>query len=186
MDIALAVDTSAGDADLPAIKAFTKDLVASIADSENAVHFGLLSYAETSKTISNFRDYVSQQQLNTMIDGITATAGREARVDEALAGIEKDLFSLEGGMRQGHPRYTIFISSGGNSASSAKLDVASKNLQKLKVQMVSVATSSAVDDSFAGELNTADNFKFKAPSVADLRGIVPNIRKELCKGNLFT
>lgn len=184
MDIALAVDTTVGAADLPAIKTFTKDLVASIADSENTIHFSILTYADTSKTLGNFREYSSQQKLSKMIDSISASPGKDARVDIAVAGIEKDLFSLEGGMRQGHPRYAIFISSGGNSAASAKLSDASKGLKKLKVNMVSVATSGGVDDTFADDLAAPKNLRFKAPSAAALPGIVQNIRKELCKGRI--
>ena len=178
MDIALAVDTT-DTANLPAVKDFTKKLVTAIADSENAIHFSLLGYGATPATAASFRDLLSKQQMYGQIDGLTGGSG-EPRIDLALAAIRKDHFSLEGGMRQGHPRYAIFISSGGNSASSGPLDEGIKNLRELDVKIAAVGASGGVDAAFLNQIATEDTLVFKANTPAELPGLVLTMKNQLC------
>jgi len=182
MDITLAVDTT-DTANLPAVKDFTKKLVTAIADSENAIHFSLMGYGATPTTATNFRDFLSQQQLHGLIDGLSGGGG-EPRVDLALATLRKDHFSLEGGMRQGHPRYVVLISSGGNSASSGPLDEGIQNLRELDVKIAAVGASGGVNGAFLDQIAT-DKLVFKANAPAELPGLVQTMKNQLCNSKLL-
>lgn len=179
MEIALAIDTS-DSANLPAIKEFAKKLVTAVADTENAIHFSVMGYADTPTTMSTLGEYLSKQQTHGMIDAMSVGAG-EPRVDLALAELRKAHFSLEGGVRQGHPRFALFITSKGNSPSSGDLAAPTQALSDVNVNIAAVGTNGAVG-SFVDSLVSKSEFAYKANSPAELQGLITGMKLSLCPG----
>ncbi|XP_048583307.1 uncharacterized protein LOC5512020 isoform X1 [Nematostella vectensis] len=175
MDIAFAIDTTG---DVAETQKFVKQLVNNMADSENSIHFGILTYGEKANTVTNFRDFQSEAKIKELVDGIASTPGGR-RTDVALRQVKTDLFSLEGGMRQGHPKYAIVVTSGATAAGSEDLAKASKDLRELGVKVVVVAANSGADDSDFAKLASDPELVFK-PDGGQLSDLAVSMTKKLC------
>ena len=184
MDIGIVIDSSEAvtDSEFQDIKTFAKRLVYEIADAENNIHFGLMTYAGQPKTIVDFRQLLSQRELNSEIDKLTRETDPQRRIDLALRGAKKDLFSLEGGIRQGHPRHLIFLTSGESSSGSEPIDVAAKDLDTLDVTRVAVGINRNVNVNHLRGLASENRFVFTANQASALVSKLGDMRRKLCGG----
>jgi len=94
MDVAFAIDSSAAlsDSDFQRVKVFAKNLVHNFADSENAVHFGLVQYAGTAQSVVDFNKFISDPKIKPVIDGLSKSNDNARRVDLALETVKRDVF----------------------------------------------------------------------------------------------
>lgn len=110
--------------DLNNVKKFIKNLIRPYANSENDIHFGLMTYAGTTRKITEgFRRFRSENDLQKMIDGLAITRDPERKVDMAMQSASSEFFSMEGGTRHGHPRFLVFLTTSGTSLESANFKV---------------------------------------------------------------
>lgn len=186
MDIGIAFDTSSSisNSDFQHMKKFAKQLVYEIADAENNIHFGLMTFASQAKTQSNFRRILSQSQMNNEIDKIAKGKGSERRIDRCLRAAKKDLFSLEGGVRQGQPRRLIILTSGKSSPDSEAIEVAAKDLDDLRVARVAVGIKNDVDINYLRGLASENRFAYRARQPSDLLSNLNDMRQTLCEGTV--
>ncbi|EDO40322.1 predicted protein [Nematostella vectensis] len=183
MDVALAVDTSDGmsDADLAKTKSLVTTLVNQFSDSENSIRFGITTYGQEARTLANFKQNFDEAKLRTAIKGIQKTGVQARRHDLAAMAVKNDLFSLEGGMRQGHPRFVIFFSAGANTGTADDLKKASKPLTDLGVNMIAIGVNSNADQASLAELASENRFIFSANSPAELDALWPSIEAQMCQ-----
>lgn len=90
--------------------------------------------------------------------------------------------SLEGGIRQGHPRYVIFITGGDTDAASTSLAKASAALRGLNVNILAVGINSGVSNAFLGSLASNPKYVYSAASSDALTDVRLKIEKEICHG----
>lgn len=184
MDVAIAIDTSSDvtDEDFAQVKSFANHVIHSLADSENSIRFGLMEYNEKATKITNFRPYTEETKLKSMINGLKKSSNPNKNVGVALTSLKDELFSLEGGMRQGHPRYAIVITSGKSSEEPEVLTKASESLRQLGVNIIPVGINKDVDKSFLDSLKTSGSASLR-PS-AELKSLWPKLQMEMCSGKL--
>ncbi|EDO40326.1 predicted protein [Nematostella vectensis] len=182
MDVALVIDSSAAvsDEDFEKVKKFAIRIVHGIADAENSIHFGLVQYGEKATTIVDFNKIMPNSALRETIKALTKNNDPTRRVDLTLETVKKDLFSLEGGMRQGHPRFVVFITAGGTDAASKDLAVASKPLRDLGVNIIALGINSGVDKAFLNSLATKSSLAFSASSADQLGVQREAVEKAMC------
>lgn len=89
-------------------------------------------------------------------------------------------------MRQGHPRYVIFITGGDTDPSSASLAKASEELRGLGVEIIAIGINSGVSKGFLNNLATNPRFIYSLGGVDELTTIRPAIENEICKGKVTT
>jgi hypothetical protein len=182
MDVAIAMDVTSGitDEDFNNQKSIATRIINSFSDAENSIHYGLLKYAETAQVISDFNRKASYNQLKEAVKGLKKSGEGERRIDVALQTISQGIFSLEGGMRQGHPRNVIFFTSGTSSAASEDLGKASKDLRALGVNIIAVGLKNA-NPGFLKSLATEERFAFKAATPEEVQGLWSKIQAQLCE-----
>ena len=183
MDVGILIDSSAGQSpkDFQEVKTFAKSLIHELADSENDIKIGLVQYDSNGRVIRDFNGIQSANELTRDVDGMTRGESPQRRLDLALQAARKDLFSLKGGMRQGHPRQLLVISSGDSPTSESFAD-AVKALDKVKVNRYAIGTNSAVDISFLRSLASENGNVFKANRPEQLKGQVSTIQQRMCQG----
>lgn len=184
MDVALAIDSSSdiSDADFNQVKSFTAHLIHSLANAENAIRFGLMQYSQQAKTLVSFLRITTETTLKSIVEKMQKLPENSRRVDIALATMSTEIFSLAGGMRQGHPRYAVFITSGTTSADSEDLTKASGELRKLGVNVVAIGVNSGVDGRFLDALSTEQKFSFPLRSSTELQTLWPRLARQMCNG----
>lgn len=182
MDVAIAIDTASDvtEEDFKQVKLFTTSLIHSLSDAENAIRFGIIQYGEQAKTLTNFHQLTTEANLKSMLDNMEKSSGINRRVDVALKTMKSQLFSLEGGMRQGHPRYAIFITSGATSSESEDLTKASGELRKLGVNVIAVGINNGVDTGFLVQLATEKKFVFSFKSSSELQTLWTKLEGQMC------
>lgn len=186
MDVAIAIDSSSdtSDADFSQVKSFTSHLIHSLANAENAIRFSLIQYSQQAKTLVRFLRYTTETTLKSIVEKMQKFPDRSRRVDIALSTMGKEVFSLAGGMRQGHPRYAVFITSGATSANSEDLTKASGDLRKLGVNIVAIGVTSNVQRGFLDTLSTQGKFSFPLGSSTELQTLWPRLARQMCNGRL--
>lgn len=186
MDVGIAIDNSKGvsNSDFQEVKNFAKQLVYEIADAENNIHFGLMTFSSQPKTQVNFRRILSQSQMNTAIDKLVLGRDNQRRIDRVLRGAKKDLFSLEGGVRQGHPRRLIILTSDESSPGSEPIEEAAKDLNDLEVTRVAIGINRNVDLNYLRRLASENRFAYRANQASDLISNLDNLRRNLCEGRI--
>ncbi|XP_048583231.1 uncharacterized protein LOC5507629 isoform X2 [Nematostella vectensis] len=182
MDIGIAIDTASdiSDEDLTAVKSFTQNLIHALSDSENAIRFSLMQYGDTPKTLATFRHLYAEKELRGLVKAMKKSSGAERRVDSALEAMTSEVFSLEGGVRQGHPRYALFLTAGSSSPGSADLKTASAGLQKLGVNVIAVGVNSQAGVGFLGELATDSKLVFPLASSTELANLWSRMFTQMC------
>ena len=102
-DIAILVDRSLDvtSMDIQYQYGFAKFLAAKFSLSQEALHLGVISYADTSKLEMAWRDYLSVAAFNSAVDKLSLTVGGEARLDKAVGFAVSQLFAADSGMRTG-------------------------------------------------------------------------------------
>lgn len=180
MEVAIAIDTSQGVAggELDAVKKFASSIIRPLAASENSIRISLMTYGETAQTLARFRDRKPERELLGLISGIKASAEPGRDMNVAFSSIRKNLFSLEGGMRQGHPRLVVFITGGLPTAEFAQTAQTVKTLDGMRV--MAIGTNQAVSDGLLQAIST-DKLIFKANAPADLSGIRDQVVKAFCR-----
>lgn len=87
-------------------------------------------------------------------------------------------------MRQGHPRYVVFITGGDTDAGSANLAKASAALRGLNVNIIAVGINSGVSTAFLGSLASDPKFVYSAASPNGLADIRMKLEQQMCHGKL--
>ena len=184
MDVALAIDTSNALSveDFQGIKTFAKQLMNAGANSENNVHFGVLQFSEDAQTMLNFREYKSEHDVWAVLDGLEQTGNAARRVDEALRLALEEVLSLEGGVRQGHPRYLIVFISGNPSSTDEELSKAAEAIKAYNVTVIVINIGARVDSETLLRIASGREFLFGVENAAELRSRAPTLQKSLCHG----
>ena len=186
MDIAIAVDNSDSltTSDFNNIKRFLKQLVRRFPSPET--RFSLLEYGASATVLTDFRKYRDQIQLEILIENMEKRVDSERRVDIALETIKDEIFSLQGAMRQGHPRYLLFVSSNDSTANFSVLEGAGKKLRDLGVNIVAIGTNRDVPEEFMEKLAGDRRFIYKAEEPGELGELVlEDLSREMCSGKRF-
>ena len=185
MDIAIAVDNSDSltTNDFNSTKRFLKQLVRRFPSPE--IRFSLLEYGASATVLTDFRKYRDQIQLENHIDNMEKGVDSERRVDIALETIKDEIFSLQGGMRHGHPRYLLFVSSDDSTANFSVFQGAGKQLRDLGVTIVTIGTNRDVPEEFMQELAGDRRFIYKAGEPSDLGDLVLDLSRKMCSGKRF-
>ena len=183
MDVAIAVDNSDAttSSEFNNVKRFLKQFINQLASSE--VRFSLLEYGNTANVITDFRRFRDQIYLENLIDNIAKRNDSERRVDAALNTTKEDIFSLAGGFRHGHPRYLVFVSSGGPTAEFNVREGAGKKLRDLGVTFVAIGTNRGVPGAFIQKLAGDSRFIYRAGEPSQLGAIVlEDLSRKMCTG----
>lgn len=186
MDIAIAVDNSDSltTSDFDNTKRFLKQLVRRFPSPE--IRFSLLEYGASANVLTDFRKYRDQIQLEILIDNMGKRVDSERRVDIALETIKDEIFSLQGGMRHGHPRYLLFVSSDESTANFSVLEGAGKQLRDLGVTIVAIGTNRDVPEEFMQKLAGDRRFVYKAEEPGKLGDLVlKDLSRKMCSGKPF-
>lgn len=186
MDIAIAVDNSDSltTSDFDNTKRFLKQLVRRFPSPE--IRFSLLEYGASANVLTDFRKYRDQIQLEILIDNMGKRVDSERRVDIALETIKDEIFSLQGGMRHGHPRYLLFVSSDESTANFSVLEGAGKQLRDLGVTIVAIGTNRDVPEEFMQKLADDRRFIYKAEEPGKLGDLVlKDLSRKMCSGKSF-
>lgn len=183
MDVAIAVDNSDSitSSDFNKVKRFLKQFIHQIGSSE--VRFSLLEYGSSASVITDFRKPPDQIYLENIIDNMAKRDDSDRRVDIALETAKEKLFSLEGAMRHGHPRYLVFVSSGGPTAEFNVLEGAAKQLRDQGVTFVAIGTNRDVPGAFMQKLAGDSRFIYRAEEPGELGTLVlSDLSRKLCSG----
>ena len=183
MDVAIAVDNSDAttSSEFNNVKRFLKQFINQLASSE--VRFSLLEYGNTANVITDFRRFRDQIYLENLINNIAKHNDSERRVDAALNTTKEEIFSLAGGIRHGHPRYLVFVSSGGPTAEFKVLEGAGKKLRDLGVTFVAIGTNRGVPGAFIQKLAGDSRFIYRAAEPSQLGAIVlEDLSRKMCTG----
>lgn len=182
MDIAIAVDATSTtpEPEFNGIKSFVTRVIHASADSENNIHYGLLKYGQSPQLLANFRQFESDAKFKKMIADMQKTADTDRRLDFALQGIKNQIFSLQGGMRQGRPRYALVVVSGPNSPESGDLAEASRSLRALGVNIVAIASNGNVDNALLEQVASDPKLVFRATNPDDFNVIWNDIQNIMC------
>jgi len=185
MDVAIAVDNS--DAvtsdEFSDVKRFVKKLIRRISSSENNIHFSLLEYGDNATVLTDFRKYRDQLFLENLLDNMVKRDDSQRRVDVALELTKGKIFSLKGGMRQGYPRFLIFVTSGDSTKDFNALDGAWKERRNLGVTVVAIGTKRNVPEAFLQKLAGDSRFIYKADVANELSGLVlGDLTSKMCAG----
>lgn len=186
MDIAIAVDNSDSltTSDFDNTKRFLKQLVRRFPSPE--IRFSLLEYGASATVLTDFRKYRDQIQLEILIDNMGKRVDSERRVDIALETIKEEIFSLQGGMRHGHPQYLLFVSSDESTANFSVLEGAGKQLRDLGVTIVAIGTNRNVPEEFMQKLAGDRRFIYKAEEPGELGDLVlRDLSRKMCSGKRF-
>ena len=186
MDIAVAVDNSdiITNSDFNNIKRFLKQLVRRFASPD--IRISLLEYGDSATVLADFRKSVDQISLESLIDSIGKSSDSERKVDNALETIKEKIFSLEGGMRPGHPRYLIFVSSGDSTTDFSVQDGPGKQLQDLGVTFVAIGTNRNVPGEFLQKIAGDSRFIYNAEEASELGNLVlGDLSQQMCSGRRF-
>ena len=184
VDIAIAVDNSdsLSTSDFDNIKRFLKQLVRAFPSPE--IRFSLLEYGDSATVLTDFRKYRDQIQLENLIDNMEKGVSPERRVDIALETIKDEVFSLQGGLRHGHPRYLLFVSSDDSTANFSVLEGGGKQLRDLGVTIVAIGTNRDVSEEFLQKLAGDRSFVYKAEEPGQLGdSVLGELSREMCSGN---
>lgn len=186
MDIAIAVDNSDSltTSDFDNTKRFLKQLVRRFPSPQ--IRFSLLEYGASANVLTDFRKYRDQIQLEILIDNMGKRVDSERRVDIALETIKDEIFSLQGGMRHGHPRYLLFVSPDESTANFSVLEGAGKQLRDLGVTIVAIGTNRDVPEEFMQKLAGDRRFVYKAEEPGKLGDLVlKDLSRKMCSGKPF-
>lgn len=186
MDIAIAVENSdtVTSSDFNNIKRFLKQLVRRFASPD--IRFSLLEYGDSATVLADFRKSWDQISLENLIDNMEKRADSGRRVDIALATIKEKIFSLEGGMRQGHPRYLLFVSSDDSTADFSVQDGPGKQLKDLDVTFVAIGTNRDVPGEFLQKIAADVRFIYIAEEPSELGALVlGDLSQQMCTGRQF-
>ena len=184
MDVALAIDTSNALSveDFQEVKRFAKQLTNAYANSENNVHFGVLQFSEDAQTMLNFREYKSEHDVWAVLDGLERTGNAARRVDNALRLALEEVLSLEGGVRQGHPRYLIVFISGNPSSTDEELSKAAEAIKAYNVTVITMNVGPRVDSKTLLRIASGREFLFGVGNAAELINLAPTLQTRLCHG----
>ncbi|EDO40880.1 predicted protein [Nematostella vectensis] len=183
-EMAIAMDASetVSRQDFVRMKSFVRDLMWPNANSENNIHFGLMTFAGTTKKVTEgFRKFRSEQELDELLDKIEKTQDPQRRVDKTFKFASKEFFSMEGGTRHGHERYLLVLASDATSPGSGDLNEAAKDLDLLNVKRIAVATNSDVQSTFLRAVASDDKYVYQAKSTDELGQVSTQINQILCK-----
>lgn len=182
MDVAIAMDATSSipDQDFENQQRIATHIVNSIADAENSIHYGLLKYGATSQVVADFNRMASDAEIKQAIKSMKKTGDVERRIDTALTTISRGIFSLEGGMRQGHPRNIIFFTSGSSAAGSEDLVKSSKDLRDLGVKITAIGLGNA-DEAFLKQLAGNDGLAIKVTQ-PEVDSVWSRIQQSICAG----
>lgn len=187
MDVAIAVENSDAikESDYDDIKRFIKQLIRQMSSSENSVHFALLEYGNNATVLTDFRKFRGQPFLENLVDNMAKQEDSQKRMDVALRTVKEKVFSLDGGMRQGHPRFIIFIVSDESTAEFDFVEGAGKELRDMDVTSVAIGTNRNVPDKFLDKLTDDSRFVYKADVANEMGGLVlGDLIFKMCKGNM--
>lgn len=146
----------------------------------------MLEYGDSATVLTDFRKYRDQIQLENLIDNMEKGVSPERRVDIALETIKDEVFSLQGGLRHGHPRYLLFVSSDDSTANFSVLEGGGKQLRDLGVTIVAVGTNRDVPEEFLQKLAGDRSFVYKAEEPGQLGDLVlGELSRAMCSGNYF-
>jgi len=182
MDVAIAVDATATipDPEFNGVKSFVTRVIHANADSENNIHYGLLKYGQSPQLLASFRQFESDAKFKKMITDMQKTTDNDRRLDFALQGVKNQIFSLQGGMRQGRPRYALVIVSGPNSPDSGDLAEASRLLRGLEVNIIAIASNGNVDNALLEQVASDPKLVFRVNGPDDFNVIWNDIQKVIC------
>lgn len=186
VDIAIAVENSESltSGDFDNIKRFLKQLVRRFPSPE--IRFSLLEYGDNVTVLTDFREYRDEIYLENLIDNMEKRVDSERRVDIALETIKEEIFSLQGGMRHGHPRYLLFVSSDDSTADFSVFEGAGKQLRDLGVTFVAIGTNRDVPEAFMQKLAGDSRFIYKAEQPGELGDLVlGDLSLKMCSGRRF-
>ena len=185
MDVAIVIENSDAltTSAFNDVKTFLKTLIRSISSSENNIHFSLLEYGNSAMLLTDFRKYRDQLYLENIIDNIAKREDLQRRVDIALNTTKEKIFSLEGGMRQGFPRFLIFVTSEDSTSDFNLLEGAGKQLRDLGVTVVAIGTNRNIPSSFLQKLAGDSSFVYKADEANELSALVlGDLSYKMCAG----
>lgn len=184
MEIAIAIDNSPDGAggELNQVKQFVSSLVRPLATSENSMRLSLMTFGTESQTLARFRERNPESVLQQKIAAISQSSGAGRDLNNAFQAMRFDHFSLEGGMRQGHPRVAIFVV--GADAPNNFVNAANELKSMDRMRVMAIGTKQSVSDGLLSAIASAPNLVFKANSPADLNGLQRQIRGAFCQRKL--
>ena len=182
MDIAFALDTSESTSsfDFRNMKIFAKRLINTMANSENNIHFGVMEFGENAQTLLNFREYRSEPHVRNVIEKIEKGSSSKMRLDKALGVAHQEIFSLAGGIRQGFPRYLVFLLSDSSSNGFEDIAKATKSLTEAGVTVVAIGINEAVEGDVLRALASDKDHFFRGDTSAELNALLPTLQGRLC------
>ena len=185
MDVAIAMGNSEvlTRPDFREVKIFLKRLIRRVSNSENNIHYSLLDYGDSANVLTDFRKFRDQLYLENLIDNLAKRQDRQQRVDIALETSKEKLFSIEGGMRQGHPRYLIFVAPDEPSIDFDQLSGAAKELRDLGVTVVAIGMNRDVPGSFLQQLASDSRFIYRPDEASELSAtVLEDLAYKMCAG----
>ena len=184
MDVAIAIENSrtTTSSAFNDVKTFLKRLIRSISSSENNIHFSLLEYGNNATVLTDFRKYRDEPYLEKIIDNIPKRNDSQRRVDIALNTTKEKIFSLEGGMRQGYPRFLIFIASNDSTSTFSLHEGAAKQLRDLGVTIVAIGTNRNIPRSFLEKLAGNGSFVYKANEANEMSEVLSDLTNKMSAG----
>lgn len=184
MDVAIAIENSrtTTSSTFNDVKTFLKRLIRSISSSENNIHFSLLEYGNNATVLTDFRKYRDESYLEKIIDDIPKRNDSQRRVDIALNTTKEKIFSLEGGMRQGYPRFLIFIASNDSTSTFSLHEGAAKQLRDLGVTIVAIGTNRNIPRSFLEKLAGNGSFVYKANEANEMSEVLSDLTNKMSAG----
>ena len=185
MDVGIIIDISESitAANLKDTKTFVKSLVSGFANAENSVRVGIMTFDRVSRVIARFDESLSENNIRAVVDGISIGNGPPVRMESLVTSVKEQLFSLEGGVRQGHPRKVIFLTSGASSWKTKSLEKSLAGLDGLGLTRLAVGIASNVQRELLQSLASANNLAFQVTKTSQLSSFVPDIQGKLCEGN---
>lgn len=189
VEIAFALDSSSSIRDFAYLK--MKDVVKKIVDSfsvsQSNTRFSTLLYSTDAKLQFNLVRYDDAQSVKRAIDNLPHLKSG-TRIDKALREAKKNIFSLEGYVRQRRPMVLVVVTDGSTNRGSEDLSVAAQPLKDFGVSVIAVGVGPEVNQfelqKFASippqdNIITAKNFDELIPNLFGLT-------EKICRGNFVS
>lgn len=185
MDIALAIDTSQDGAggEIGDVKQFVNSIIRPLSTSENSMRLSLMTFGQTTQTLATFRDRFPESVIQEKVSAIVPSGENGRDLNVAFQDIRKNLYSLEGGMRQGHPRVVIFIV--GGDAPNNFVDAANAIKSMDGMRVIAVGTKQAASDNLLAAIASERGLVFKANSPAELSSLKNRIMSSFCQRKYY-
>ncbi|XP_047136671.1 collagen alpha-1(II) chain isoform X1 [Hydra vulgaris] len=112
IDLAIAFETTVESSkDFAELKDYTKDFLDNFQITSSKTHISLVTYSDTVLTLP-FNTSFDKNRIIKNIDLLKNQNGQESNLDKLFDAVQRDVFSLNGGVRRSSPRTLVVFTKG--------------------------------------------------------------------------